>query len=191
MILTRKTVKKLLQETIAALSGMPTERVIWEDRPGPRPSDGRYFTLWWKNIEPLVQNSGEYAFHDDGSATQHLCHESYCSVQVSAWGQDAFDAVHEVAQALQADSRWFDLWRLIGYGGVDSVQDISAAFRGQVQGRAYFNLDFYACFGADHPTEWFNVSQWAIRCNEKTEEFEYQKSDRDIPEDCSCLEGEV
>ncbi|MEG6501569.1 MULTISPECIES: phage neck terminator protein [unclassified Desulfovibrio] len=196
MILTPEDVKKLLVSVLEGLTGLGSGRVIWETSGGPRPSEGLYCSLWWKDFELLPQNVGDYTAPtgpDPDKArpiTQHLRHESWCTVQISFWGPKAFESAVRTVLALQSDDRSFDLWKVLGYGGTDAVQDLSTAFRGRIQARCFFNLSFYACFGADYPAEWFDISQCGIKYAGEIEDFEYSKADREVPDDCSCLKGE-
>jgi hypothetical protein len=157
MILTPEDVKKLLVSVLAGLTGLGFGRVIWETTGGPRPSEGLYCSLWWKDFELLPQTVGDYTAptgpdpDKEKPLTQHLRHESWCTVRVSFWGPKAFESAVRTVQAMETGDRWFDLWKVLGYGGTDAIQDISAAFRGRIQGRCFFNLSFYACFGADLP----------------------------------------
>ena len=193
MILTPDKTKKLLVSVLEVITGLGSGRVIRETEAGPRPSEGLYCSLWWKDFELLPQNGGDYSdtmptdYDKAQPIVQHLRHESWCTVQVSFWGPKAFEVAVMTMQALQADDRWFDLWKMLGYGGTGVIQDISTAFKGKIQGRCFFDLSFYACFGAEYPVEWFDISSWGIRFAGKTEQFEYQKSDRVIPDDCSVL----
>ena len=197
MILTPENVKQLLVSTLEKITALPPGRVIRETEAGPRPSSGLYCTLWWKTFEPLPQNGGDYAENpqyegqpDDYDKThpiiQHLRNETWCEVQINFWGAGAFDLAVQTLQALQSDARWFDLWKVLGFGGVDAVQDISTAFRAQIQSRCFFTLSFYACFGGDYPAEWFDTSQWEIACSGQVQEFEYSKEIKDDP-DPRCL----
>jgi hypothetical protein len=172
MILTPDDVKKLLVSVFEVVTGLGAGRVIWETEAGPRPPEGLYCSLWWKSFEPLPQNQGDYSdpARNAGASpngrgaliTQHLRNETWCTVQVSFWGPRAFATAAMAVGALQNDNRNFDLWRILGYGGVEAMQDISLPFRGRVQPRCFFDLSFYACFGADYPVDWFDTSQWTI-----------------------------
>ncbi len=185
MILTVADVKLLLVQVMELCTGLPPGRVIYsgDGDSGPRPSEGLYCSMWWKRLEPLPQTAGAYsAIGDD--MLQEMRNESLCEVQVDFWGKKAFDTAAIAIQKLQADARFFDLWRVIGYGGIDAVQDISAYFQGTVQGRAFFTLSFYACFGSEYPVEWFDTSHWQILPNndkQKEEQFDYSKEIADEP----------
>lgn len=188
MICTKDHIEKLLVGVLERITGLGKGRVLVEDNTGPRPSDGLYCTLWWKDATPEPQNDGD--FTDDGPEcdydkshplTQHLRNETYCTVQVSFWGKGAFEMALSAVSALQNAERWFDLWRVLGYGGVDRVQDISAAFRGLVQGRAFFNLTFYACFGAEYPSDWFDTMTLEIESNGTLNTMEIPEAEPDCP----------
>jgi hypothetical protein len=185
MKLTTKEVKKLLIAVLADITGLDPSRVIWEATGGSRPSEGLYCSLWWRSFEPLAQNQGEYRDNDESDGLiQNLRNETLCAVQISFWGSNAFDTAAFTVGALQNDNRIFDLWRVLGYGGIDSIQDISTAFGGQIQKRCFFNLSFYACFGADYPVDWFDSSQWSIRSSGHDNDFTYSKIDGEIPAEC-------
>ena len=193
MILTTEITKKLFVSVLESVTGLAPGRVIWEDSGGPRPPEGLYCSLWWKGFEPLSQNQGEYSDPEHGGRgeliTQHLRNETWCTAQVSFRGPGAFETAVKVVGSLQNDNRNFDLWRFLGYGGVDAIQDISMPFGGRIQQRCFFNLSFYACFGAEYPVDWFDISRWGIEFAGGTENFEYSKADREIPDDCSCFKG--
>lgn len=186
MRLTIAELKKLLVSTMELVAGLSPRRVILEGHNGPRPSSGLYCSLWFKDLDLLPQNVGDYTQPEQATdqAVQTLRHETYCTVQISFWGPKAFDATVAASQELHTDARWSDLWRVLGYGGTGPVQDISAAFGGQVQGRAFFDLSFYACFGTDYPVDWFDTSQWAVRYAGQQEEFPYSKEIADEPKRC-------
>jgi len=188
MILTTQNVKKLLVSTLEGVTGLEPGRVTWEATGGPRPPEGLRCSLWWKGFEPLAQNVGEYrdvsapdTYDKATPIIQYLRNETFCEVQTSFWGDGAFDKAAATVGALQNDNRNFDLWRILGYGGIDAIQDISAYAGARIQQRAFFNLSFYACFGADYPVDWFDVSQWAIKYAGTVTQFEYSKEIHDEP----------
>lgn len=190
MILTVNEVKKLLVGVLEKTTGLPSGRVIIEGdgETGPRPPGGLYCSLWWHGFEPLPQNQGDYRDAPDPDGTgkaapiiQTLRNETYCTVQVTFWGAKALEMAAATVGELQNDNRNFDLWRVLGYGGIDNIQDISAAFGGHVQGRCFFNLSFYACFGVDYPVEWFDTSQWVIAYARQDDKFAYSKEIHDEP----------
>lgn len=195
MILTPDDTRKLLVSVFEAVTSLAPGRVIWETSGGPRPSEGLYCSLWWKIFDPLPQNQGDYSDPDPEGrgelVTQYLRNETWCTVQVSFWGPKAFETAAMSVGKLQNDNRNFDLWRILGYGGVEAIQDISAPFRGTVQQRCFFDLSFYACFGADYPVDWFDISQWTIRQQDPPaardpEHFDYSKEIHNEP-DTRCL----
>lgn len=196
MILTPDNVKKLLVSVFESMTGLAPGRVIWETSGGPRPSEGLYCSLWWKDFAPLPQNQGDYSDPDgtlppdpEGRGeliTQHLRNETWCTVQVSFWGAKAFETAVATVGELQNDNRIFDLWRILGYGGVEAIQDISAPRGGKMQQRVFFDLSFYACFGADYPVDWFDISQWTIDFADppgerEPEEFTYSEEIHNEP----------
>lgn len=161
-------VRKLLVETTEVLTGYPRGRVIVETLNDRRPVDGSpYCTLWFKRVEPLVMGPGVTFFDPNDTANteqaiQVFNNESHCTVQFSFWGDSALTEAVQFMQQLHSDMRFADLWQILGYSGVDQIQDISTEYGAKIQQRAYFNLDFYVCLGRALPLDWFNVSQWTI-----------------------------
>lgn len=193
-------VRKLLVDVMQAITGYKVGRVLVETKADRRPQDGSpYCTLWFKNSEPLVQNDGDYYidtpdYSSDVNGVQVLDNETLVTVQINFWGDGAYDEALKACQTLQNAQRFFDLWRVIGYAGIDSVQDISVQYGAKIQQRAYFNFDFYVCYGRMYPLEYFKISQWQITepehtdpaGEEYTEEFEYSKEAADVP-DSRCM----
>lgn len=163
--LTIQAVNELLIGYFSRLFGWEGQgRVLIETMARTRPPDGLYMTLWWKNNDLLVQNTGEFIQPEDESeqGTQQLDNESLCTVQVTLRGQDAYSQCCEARYSLESSQRFFDLWKLLGFSGCDPVTDMSGAFGAHVQQRAFFDFHFYACFGRGYPADWFDHSQWAI-----------------------------
>lgn len=146
-----------LVEVFENLTGLGKGRVLRENYGDRRPPSGLYCTLWFKTAEPLQQNNGDFEYDEaSGVFVQTLRNETYFTVQVSFWGPGAYEAALKAVSALQNSQRWADLWKIIGYAGVDAVQDISTAYLGKIQQRAFFNFNFYVCLGAAYPADWFN-----------------------------------
>jgi hypothetical protein len=83
---------------------------------------------------------------------------------------------------MQNIMRFADLWRGIGYAGIDSVQDISTQYGAKIQQRAYFNFDFYVYFGRSYPVDYFKLSSWrqVLRTqNNYQEQWDYPKEAAD------------
>lgn len=164
---TPEVVQKLLQEVTCAMTGYDADHVLIETKADRRPQDTKPFaSLWFKNAEPLRQDQGDIYIDQDApdseDGIQVLDNETLFTVQFNFWGRGAYSTALSVVSALQNARRFFDLWRLIGFAGIDAVQDISAVYGAQVQQRAYFNCDFYACFGRKYPVDWYKVSQWEL-----------------------------
>lgn len=191
--ITPQAVRKLLVDTLQAMTGYAAGRVLIETKADRRPQDkAPYCTLWFKNAEPLVQNDGDF-YYDDSDDTadglQVLDNETLVTVQINFWGDDAYGEAMSAAQALQNAQRNFDLWRIIGFAGIDGVQDISVQYGAKIQQRAYFNLNFYVCYGRSYPIYWFNVTDWRMKSpaqNNYSEEWQYSKEAVDEP-DPRCM----
>lgn len=186
---TPQAVRKLLVDVMQTITGYAAGRVLIETKADRRPQDrAPYCTLWFKNSELLVQNNGDYYidtpdYTSDVDGMQVLDNETLVTVQINFWGDGAYDEALAASHALQNAQRFFDLWRVLGYAGIDSVQDISVQYGAKIQQRAYFNLDFYVCYGRMYPLEYFKISQWSIKTPERNyeEKFEYSKEAADVP----------
>lgn len=172
-----KQVRKLLVDVMQRVTALPNGRVLIETKADRRPSEGLYCTLWFKELTPLVQNDGDFEYNTDEPTTelitQTLDHESLCTVQLTMWGDDAYDRVTDAMQALQNAQRQFDLWQILGFAGFDSVQDISVQYGAKIQQRAFVNLHYYACLGKKYPSDWFDVSQWEMNLPAKNYKEEF------------------
>lgn len=170
MILTTDTINKLVIDLFKELLGWNEQQFLVETRGGARPSSGKpYMTLWWKNIEVLNQGYGEMRSEEDSDeARQFLENESLCSLQITIYGNDAYNICNEVRMHLESANRFFDLWSVIGFAGCDSVNDLSADFGGHIEQRAFFNFSFYANFGREYPADYFDKSKWVINGEQLT-----------------------
>lgn len=179
LTITPKAVRKLFADVLKAITGLSEGRVIIETKADRRPPEGLYCSLWFKSMTPLPQNDGDFEYDPDygidDPLNQILDNETLCTVQINFWGDDAYDKAAETMQALQSGARFADLWRIIGFAGIDAVQDISTQYGAKIQQRAFFNLDFYVCFGRAYPIDYFNVSQWMISLPEKPYREEWSK----------------
>lgn len=162
LTMTLDTIRKTLVEVIEKVTGLPEGRVIREGYSDRRPKSGLYCTLWFRAVEPLVQNAGDWYFDDENELQQNLRNESICTVRIAFWGPRAYEKALETVGFLQNNQREFDLWRIMGYGGIDQVEDLSTAYLGKEQPRSQFNFTFHACLGAEYPADWFDTSQWVI-----------------------------
>jgi len=167
-ILTEEQVNDLLVNFFTSLFEWEDDRVLVETQAGVRPTNGIYMTLWWKSNEMLNQGNGEFIQPDNNEnrGAHKLDNESYCTIQITLRGDNAYSLCNEARRALDDPQRFFDLWTILGFAGCDPVQDMSAPFGGKIQQRAFFNFNFYATFGREYPADWFDKSKWII--NEST-----------------------
>ena len=163
----------LLRHFVMEILDFADERVLIETKAGPRPADGApYATLYWRNQELLPQFDGDMTFTPtededefpfvDCKGIETRENPALCTVRFSVWGNDAYNLASELRYALDSANRNFDLWTVLGYAGVGNVQDLSAAFGGKIQQRAFIELSFYACFGRRYDLDWFNRVPFAI-----------------------------
>lgn len=183
---TPDSVQTLLQQVVCAITGYTADHVLIESKADRRPQDTKpYATLYMKRFEPLKQDVGDYYIDQDApvaeDGTQVLDNETLFTVQFNFWGRGAVSTAMSVVSALQNGQRFFDIWKIIGFAGIDSVQDISAAYGAQIQQRAFFDCDFYACFGKAYPLDWYKVAQVELQLPDKefTENFTIDGEDAD------------
>lgn len=159
-------IRKLFVEATEVLTGYARGRVLIETMIDRRPADtGPYCTIWFKNLEPLTVNVGDFYFDftdDEPDAAQVIDNESLCAAQFSFWGQGAYNEATRFMQTLHAQRRFHDLWRIVGFAGLDAIQDVSSEYGGKIQQRAYFTLNFYTCLGRALPADWFDTSKWIV-----------------------------
>ena len=156
---TETSVRRLLVETMEAITGLSPGRVIVEGRADRRPSEGLYCTLWFRSARPEAHNDAEF---DPETSDEYLCNETLVDVQVSFWGSGAKDAAMEAVSQLGRSEREKDLGRVTGIPSVGEIQDIPAKFEGQMRERALFNLQFYVCYGRRYPAEWFDTTNISV-----------------------------
>lgn len=189
----QKFIGALFVHTLQQITGLPAGRVIIETKADRRPPEGLYCTVWFKELEPLVQNEGDFeypldSYDNDEPATQILDNESHCVVQIEMWGDDAYARAIDAMQALQNSQRFEDLWRVIGFAGIDYVRDISVQYGAKIQQRAYFNLSYYVCLGKKYPADWFKDTQWvlSLAALDYNENWDFSKEAADEP-DPRCM----
>ena len=156
---TPASVRKLLVETIEAITGLASGRVLIEGVSDKRPSEGLYCTLWFKSARPEMYND---PYFDPETGDEYLDNETLVEVQASFWGDGARDMALETVSQLSRSERERDLWMVIGFAGVDSVEDIPSVSMGQIRQRAIFNFKFYVCYGRRYPAECFDTSNISV-----------------------------
>lgn len=161
----------LLRHFVMEILGLADNRVLIETKAGPRPSDGSaYCTIYWRDQELLPQFDGDMDWQEvpdedeypfiNGIETRE--NSALCTVRFSIWGDDAYNLASELRFALDSANRNFDLWTVLGFAGVGNVQDLSSAFGGKIQQRAFVELSFYVRFGRRYDLDWFNRVPFAI-----------------------------
>lgn len=182
--LTIDSVNALFRDYICEFLKLSGDRVLIETRMDRRPIDGLYVTLWWKRQEPLMQvaSDADFSYNEEtGTATNYLPNETYATLQITCRGPNAYNVCSELRYSLYDPARYFDLFRVIGFGGAGTVEDLSASYGGRIQQRAFIDVSFYCCFGRSYPADWFDKSQWAINNGPI---FTINAGDKDA---CNCL----
>jgi hypothetical protein len=160
--ITNASLRALLVQCVQDTLGYPAGRVIVENMSDRRPEDGApYATIWIKRTKFLVQNEGD--FESTVSGMEQILHnECIITAQFSVYGADAYGETIKLSNAIHSANRWRDLWRVLGYAGQSSVQDISMLFGAKIQQRAFFDVDFYAYMGSAINIDWFNTAAIAL-----------------------------
>lgn len=160
---TPSSVRKLLVETFEAITGLQSGRVLIEGMNDRRPSEGLYCTLWFREARPEDHNVIDFLEDSEsGVPYERLLNQMIETVQVSFWGRGARDMAIETLSRLDMTDRFCDLWRIIGFAGIDSLQDIPTGSMGQMRERSLFNLRFYVCYGRKYPAKWFEVEEMDV-----------------------------
>lgn len=150
---------------IMDVTGFQSNAVLIETRTGPRPVDhGPYATIWWRDQEGLPQFDSPFdqPASEDVDGVEELKNEMHCTVRITVRGNNAYNITSELRYEIDRGQRAFELWNILGFSGVSSVTDLSAAYGGKVQQRAFIDLSFYAAFGRRYDLSWFKSVPWII-----------------------------
>lgn len=164
-LLTVDSINALLRAVVIKSLNLSESHVIIETRNRPRPyDDGLYVTIFWVTQDLLVQGSGDFLYPDNGlsEGTQALRNDAFCTVRILTRGTNAYNAASLLRQAFDSADRQWDLYHVVGFAGIESIQDISVNFGGQIQQTAFFDFSFYVCFGAEYSIPWFTRTTMVI-----------------------------
>lgn len=158
------TLRDLEDLFVSVLGAITEERVIIEDASGPQP-DGPYVSLRLESLRPNSFNERRLVEREsDGELVEYAAYLVYCALKVSFWGQDACNRAARCQMQMSAAGRFFDLWRVIGFGGCDPVRRASAEDLGKIQERADFVFNFHANLDAVyHDPEHFADSRFDLQ----------------------------
>lgn len=161
--ITITAIENLFQEVVTAVTGEPC---IIEPANGPQPAK-RFCSLDIKTADPMDHRVADFIETDTGDLAERARNETRLSMAAAFWGKEAMTRATSCMHALQSYQRVFDLWRLLGFSGVDPVQATGSAYLGKIQDRAQFTIYFYAALGALYPADWFTASRWGLELPEK------------------------
>lgn len=159
-------INKLLIAFCCDILNWTPDRVLIETRTRPRPIEKQYITIYWKDLDILVQTAGGGRFVDNDQYIEELDNESYCTVELSVRGDNAYNLAVKIRQAIESNQRWFDLWQVIGFAGCDTVHDLSAEYGAKIQQRAVFDLHFYVLLNTTYPADYFEKAPIDINDSE-------------------------
>lgn len=161
-VVTFPFIRKLFVDVFTDITGYGPGNVIVETANDRRPARATYCGLWFKSNEPLGQGVGVYE-DIDAELMQIQDNETLMTVQVSIYGNNAYDEALRTMQQMHNQNRYFDLWQVIGFAGLGPLQDISTEIGAKIQQRVYFDFSFYTVFGRKYSVDWFASSQWIVR----------------------------
>jgi hypothetical protein len=133
--------------------------VINERQPGPRPA------VPFVSFINVAAQDTDYPYHDfDGDMNETISDATYFTCQITAHGNGAMGRLKRFERLLRAVNRWSDLFKLIGLGGCDSVQNTSTLdpTGASIIEQASVNFHYYAVLSETVPADWFNQAPFKI-----------------------------
>lgn len=123
--------------------------VLIETYDGPRPQEA-YATVTVLSGQAQDHESKTYFVDEDGQYKERLQATNWVRVLLQFFGGNAMATANKVKTALFAQDRLFDLMRIAGIGDIGEVQKIDIPFRGRIESRARFTVDFYALLSEEY-----------------------------------------
>jgi len=158
-------VHTFLVRMFSELTDFPEERILIETFADRRPTDGPYISIYFFRVKPLWDADPEW----DEKLKQWIYQgETFYSVQVSFWGENAFSRAQGLQYLFNHNCRNYDLFSWLGGSAIDTVEDASMVTGGHVLQHAFFKMHFYAKMGTRVPHDWvsgLNVHLKVLRAN--------------------------
>lgn len=144
-----KTTLDQLYTTINTLVNKVTGRPVWRKTGLQVQPRGPYATTYLREGPSQVQ---DVVYTDPATGNQYPTGLTRLEVVVEFFRNVAVMSASEAAirfrQSLQMDERFYDLWTIAGLVGEIRYIDVSAMFRGDIEGRAEVRFNLYADIGA-------------------------------------------
>lgn len=130
--------------------------------------EGPYCVIAFVKADPLDHDVEYFPEDEEGVHLVELAREeTLCALEISFQGKYAMDRALRCTGFLRNNQRSFDLWRILGFAGLDAVESKGSPYHGKLRERASFRVNFYTAFGAYYPADWFSASQWGLSLPEK------------------------
>lgn len=174
ILMNTDTINKLLVATVKAGAGV--DYCIVETRSSTRPPEGKYATLYWKQLTPLNSVLSD-ATHSE-TETEYFENRLggyLCTVQITVIGDGALNTAIELNQFLNSENRQFDLYHLIGISNITEILDLSTVIGGKYQERACFDFSFYVEFGVRYAMDYFTIGNITVYFNNESFNIEVIK----------------
>ena len=146
---------------LGSLTGLP---VINERNPGAQyPSS--YVSFRIVTVEGTQYPLAETGTQGEGSLVEFyetVSDNFYFSCLIRCVGKDAFYILSKVRTLLRSATRWADLFKLIGYGSVGNVQNVSSEWNGRIQEMAVMDFEFYAPISETTVIDYFTSGEVTI-----------------------------
>lgn len=159
-------------ELATVLGAMVSLPVINERNPGAQyPASFMSFRI--TDMEGSQFPLAEYATTTTASVetySETIGDNCYFTCLIRCVGANAFAKLASVRAQLRSAARWGDLFTLIGYGGVDDVQNVSDVINGRIREMAILHLEFYGIISETTTSDY--ISSTEIIVTEPTLPFE-------------------
>lgn len=161
-------VKQLFRALAELSTGFPCVIAPYE---GTTPGN-QYCSVWVKEMTPEQYDIQQTGFNDEGNYYIYQKNETYLKVEFKFFGLGAMEAIETILSEIKSPERGYGatdsedplvrienapLWQYIGYGGHDSIQDISTYVLGKILPQAVVNVYFYANLSTIKIIEGFDI----------------------------------
>lgn len=155
-MITHATLEALFIHTLSKISGIPVTRWRVGTRAGTRPTEGLFGVITWKRTEPLKQlEDPEFTQDGDNDPTFTDLNACYCTLEIKVLGENSRNVLSEIMFGLQSINRTWDIWNVVGFGGVTEIQNASTPLGGRIQEWSVMDVSFYVNFERTYLAEYF------------------------------------
>lgn len=100
-----------------------------------------------------------YVNHNGSGYEETIIDRQYFKVQIKIVGKDAFSKLTRFRTMLNSAERYKDIFKVAGFGGADSVQNISVQENSRIQEQAVLNTYWYLAIEQRTEVDYFNKAQ--------------------------------